>query len=171
MANALGRSDFVQTALCEAWADESVTLHRRECTEKVCGGKSKIWWLVRHPKINSVVANEDAKKFVRAHYHVCMDMLRRLEGGSIPWLPGERLVYSRRSAAKIRELLGRVEIQQDNIIEPTTEELRNPFPEVQKSFPETKTEKWRREQERLRRPKSNRPTGLGDALDSLTRKR
>lgn len=183
MPGQLDRSDFIKTAHIEAWADESVTMHRRECTEKVCGGKSKIWWLVRHPKINPVISNPTARSLAIGQYHVCAELLKRLVGGSVPWLPHEKRTYQKREPEEIARLLGREVYSAEPISEPdpTTEELRNPFPEVRKSFPETKTERYRRERAeqqetasadtpRRQAQRASHPNGMAAAVDALTRR-
>lgn len=184
MAGPLDRTDYIKVAHIEAWADESVTMHRRECSEKVCGGKSKMWWIVRHPKINPVVSNKTARKMIVENYHVCREMLRRLEGGSIPWLPHERNTYSKREPEEISRLLDREDFSSkptsdaDSDPDPVKnpEVYRDPFPEVRKSFPETKTERLRREaaehsaQPVAHKPKQPQPNGMNAAVDALTRR-
>lgn len=141
----MGAADMNKTQLnkvvkIEAWAFEMAYKHRRECDEKVCGGKSKMWWIVRHPRISPEIATPEQRRFVATHYHVCMSLLERLESGRVPWLPRERPTYAKRSADRILELLGRVEASEPEPEDITEEDLTDPMPGVRESFPETLTE-------------------------------
>ena len=204
----MSRKELAAHVQIDAWAQESVTKHRRECTEKICGGKQKIWWTVRHPKVHKEIASDLAKSYVINKLHVCAPLLARLatptgieqdhdesQGSSkilkknhgpmhgkstmiekIPWLPGEFNVYVNRSDLEVAQLIGREEIPEETVPEVDMKEVRNPFPEVMKSFPETRsadirrayvagrTERNQREQQRTQPAK-----GLGAAVDALSR--
>lgn len=176
-ASELDTSQLNKVVKIEMWAAESVTLHKRECIEKYCGGKSKIWWTVRHPQISEMVATPTAKSFAIEKYHCCGLILDRLENGVISWLPKERRIYAARSDEEIMELLGRIPETRENKSE-SLDDINNPFPgavppkwmtkreqprELRRDTPD---ETWRNG----RRVDDKRPMGFSGTVDALTRK-
>jgi hypothetical protein len=170
----------------DAWAQQSVTAHRRECEEKICGGKQKIWWIVRHPNCHPQISNPAAREYVINRLHVCAPLLVRLaepagtgqDQDKIPWLPGEFNVYVNRTDQEVAELIGREEKSAPTEELPSKEELQNPFPEVQKSFPKTRSQTNREaylagkaEQQQRRTRRTQPATGLGSVLDALNNPR
>ena len=178
----------------ETWAQEMKTKHTRECIEKYCGGKSKIWWLVRHPKVSPNIATDVTKTFAREKYHCCEVLLEKLESGLIPWLPKERQEYASRDDDLIMALLGREnpDAVVSKKVSESADDLKNPFPGVRESFPRATREIPRAPRETPaqypgrsvgRQPyepqsetyrngrRVNGPhSGLGQAIDALTRR-
>lgn len=181
-ASSLSRKQLAMTAQIEAWAERSTLLHKAEgCDNNMCGGRRKIWWIVRHPNTSPEISNEHARNFVVHKLAVCELMLSRLAGAELPWLPGEAAEYGRRTREETFRLLGILPPEQEVITDIPKEEISNPFPEVQKSLPEfTKTErnkdnyrKWKSAQmeaEAERRQQAKTPGGYGAVVDALRRK-
>lgn len=178
-ASELDNSKLRKIVHIEAWAQESKTMHTRLCTEKFCGGKSKIWWLVRHPRISPEIASETAKSFAREKYHCCAVLIDELERGVIPWLPKERNLYAARDDDEIKALLGR-EIAPKEPDTDTAQTLRNPFPKQQRdALPDKRVNRQRHPYDRSPEPveevyrKGHRvdspSSGFGQAIDALKR--
>lgn len=178
----LSRKQLAMTAQIEAWAERSTLLHKAEgCDNNSCGGRRKIWWIVRHPQTSPEISNEHARKFVIHKLAVCEPMLARLADGQLPWLPGEAAEYAGRSREETFRLLGILPPEQEVIPEVSPEEVSNPFPEAAESLPRlTKTElnrekyrQWKAQQienERQRRQQAKTPGGYGNVVDALRRK-
>jgi hypothetical protein len=175
-ASELDSSQLNKVIHIEGWAVESKNLHSRECTEKYCGGKSKIWWMVRHPRLSPSVASDASKRFAIEKYHVCSLILDRLERGIIPWLPKERRRYLARTDEEIFELLGRTVPQKaiSETAQETREALKNPFPgavpprEHYQRMPVQETHERYRNGRKL----DDAPAkGFSATIDALSRKR
>ena len=173
------RKELVAHVQIDAWAHDSVIKHRRECPEKFCGGRQKIWWIVRHPKCHPEISNPAAREYVVNRLHCCQPMLDRLATGDLPWLSGEFEVYCNRTDNEVALLVGR-EIFSGQSEEPevSQEELSDPFPEVSKSFPKTRSQTTREaylagkaEQQQRRTARTQPATGLGNALEALQKGR
>lgn len=153
-----------QARQIEEWAHEQVTRHKRECRNAPeCAGKSKVWWITRHPQTPDEIANKTAVGYVVSR-QACELLEESLVRGVLAWLPGERAAYRRRSQEDRYRLLGRPVFQE--VPEETTEvkkvSVRN-FSDPEDSFLE------------VPRPKSHsaREETSGEVLhwvDSLTRR-
>lgn len=184
-ASRMTRKELAAHVQIDAWAHESVVKHRRECTERICGGRQKIWWIVRHPEVHPEISSRTAQDYVINKLHACAPLLARLatpgptaSGPSVPWLPGEYEVYAARTDQEIAVLIGREEISVEPEKEVPREKLRNPFPEVMESFPESRSEIARKNYvagrtERNQREMSRKQPakGLGAAIDALSANR
>lgn len=174
-ASRLTSRQLTQAAQIEAWAEEQAKLHSRECRERKCPGRRKMWWIVRHPMSSPEISNATAREVVIFRSHPCMLLCARLELKMIPYLPGEEEEHARRTPDDILRLLGYLPEPKED--EPR-EDIGNPFPEARAAMPqETKSgrnlREWRerRDRDAVRQRERMKPvTGLGSAVDALTRK-
>lgn len=104
--------DIEQAAKIEAWAQEQVTRHRRECLNAPnCAGKKKIWWITRHSKTHEEIRNQNAVSYVLS-LQCCELLEERLVRGVLGWLPDEHRLYRRRTPEDKYQLLGRPGFQE-----------------------------------------------------------
>lgn len=146
----------------EAWAEQCVKEHRKECRAKsACGGRSKIWWTTRHPDTPDSIRVETVVSYVRERTQACEALEARLLSGQYPWIEGERESYRRRTAEERAVLLGR------EIFPPDTG-----TPEVRKSVSEmSPMEQFRRMPLKKAPDPLKEPEEYIDWVDSLMRRR
>lgn len=176
-ASQLGRVERNHAVAIEAWSEEMVKLHRRECPEGQCAGRGKIWWIVRHPETSPEIGNETARNFVVNRTQVCGELEKRM-GKLLPWIPGEELSYRNRSEEERAQLLGR-EFRPAENREPSCDPS-NPFPEAREEMPQKPAgrvcadqlrERLAHEREQMpqHRPARGRVgNGFGAAVDALS---
>ena len=165
----------------EAWAEEMVRRHRRECTEAQCGGRSKMWWVVRHPNVTTQQANQTAKAYVRSMVHVCAPLLTRLVDGQLDWIDGERESYEKRTDEEIMRMLGR-EFSGTVSAKESESFQDDPFPEAMDAMPDAppstmRARDWHNQQRLLKqkeaamrsRPAEPQP-GVVDFVSALRKK-
>lgn len=166
--------DIASTRRIEDWANEQVKLHRRECKESGCSGRSKIWWITRHPKTHPDIANKTAIDYVLSRQ--CCEILelslvkRRQVGGAVlDWLPGELELNRSRTVEEKAQLLGRAFLPSE-LPESTSVEVTS-FRSPEREFLEVPAKKKPRTiQDNY--PLQDKPRSEPlDWVDSLTRRR
>lgn len=95
----MGSKELKLAEQIDAWAREQARVHRRECRNSGCCGRTLVWWVTRHPDTSPRVANPTAVAFVVSQ-EVCTLLEMRLVEGQLPWLPGEAEVYADRAKAR-----------------------------------------------------------------------
>lgn len=110
----MNSKDIESTRRIEDWSNEQIKLHRRECKDSGCCGRSKLWWITRHPKTHPDVANKTAVDFVLSRQ--CCEILElrlvkrrpaRPGEPALTWLAGELELNRSRTIEEKAQLLGR----------------------------------------------------------------
>lgn len=172
--------DIDTTRRIEDWANEQIKLHKRECKDSGCIGRSKVWWITRHPKTHPDIANKTAVDYVLSRQ--CCEILelrlvkhRQVGGAVLDWLPGELELNRSRTVEEKAQLLGREFIPAE-LPESTDVSLRSTS-ESQEVVPESPRPKktsghTQRDLERMRNQALQvRDVETLDWVDSLTRRR